>query len=125
MRHRAIEVDRVTVTDSRIGHMLAHARIDPEDQVWPHKTVRQLIEQISSDKMEGAIRIERANMRGVYTKAIGEGGRQERELAQQARAWALAIPDYPRTASLLYSIADMWLEDGARADTKAAKDALR
>ncbi|WP_421287854.1 hypothetical protein [Aeromonas veronii] len=125
VRHRAIEVDRVTVTDSRIGHMLAHAPIDPEDQVWPHKTVRQLIEQISSDKMEGAIRIERANMRGVYTKAIGEGGRQERELAQQARAWALAIPDYPRTASLLYSIADMWLEDGVRADTKAAKDALR
>lgn len=125
VRQRAIDVDRVSVTDSRIGHMLAHAPIDPEDQTWPHKAVRQLIEQVSSDKIEGAIRIERSNMRGVYSKAIGEGGQQERELAQQAKAWAYAMPDFPRTASLLTSIANMWSEQGDRADASAAKEALR
>ena len=64
-------------------------------------------------------------MRGVYSKAIGEGGQQERELAQQAKAWAYAMPDFLRTASLLTSIANMWSEQGDRADASAAKDALR
>ena len=125
VRERAIAVDRSAITDSRIGHLLAHAPVDPEDGAWPHKAVRQLLEQLSSDEVEQAVHIERLNMRGVYTKAIGEGGKQERELAEQAKGWARAMPEFPRAANMLSAIADMWFRAGEAADASAAKEALR
>ena len=64
-------------------------------------------------------------MRGVYSKAIGEGGQQERVLAETAKDWARAMPEFPRTASMLSTIAEMWLKEGEAADASAAKDALR
>ncbi|WP_187367255.1 hypothetical protein [Massilia mucilaginosa] len=125
VRQRAGQADRSAITDDRIGHLLAHSPLDPDDQAWPHKAVRHLVEQLSSDKVERAIRIERLNMRGVYSKAMGEGGQQERTLAEQAKDWAQTMPDFPRTANLLSSIAAMWFQQGEEADVRAAKDALR
>lgn len=125
VRQRAAQVDRSAITDSRIGHLLAHAPVDPEDRAWPHKAVRQLVEQLSSDKVEQAVRIERLNMRGVYSKAMGEGGQQERALAEQAKGWARAMPEFPRTANMLSAIAEMWFKEGEAADARAAKEALR
>lgn len=125
VRRRAAQADRSAITDARIGRLLAHAPADPEDRAWPHRAVRQLVEQLASVKVEEAIRIERFNMRGVYSKEIGEGGKKERELANQANEWARSIPDFPRTASLLNSIAEMWFKEGNAADVRAAQEALR
>ena len=125
VRQRAALADRSAITDARIGHLLAHAPEDPDDQAWPHRAVRQLIEELSSDKVEQAARIERFNMRGVFTKAIGEGGQQERALADQAKNWARAMPEFPRTTSMLSAIAEMWFREGEAADARAAKEALR
>jgi hypothetical protein len=125
VRQRATQADRSAITDARIGHLLAHAPVDPDDQAWPHRAVRQLVEELSSDKVEQAIRIERLNMRGVYSKAIGEGGQQERALADQAKGWARAMPEFPRTANMLSAIAEMWFREGEAADARAAKEALR
>lgn len=125
VRQRAAQADRSAIADDRIGQLLAHAPADPDDQTWPHKAVRQLVEELSSDKVEHAVRIERLNMRGVYSKAMGEGGRQERALADQAKAWARAIPEFPRTANMLSAIAEMWLREGEAADARAQKEALR
>lgn len=125
VRERAAQVDRSAIADSRIGHLLAHAPVDPEDQAWPHKAVRRLIEQLSSDSVEHAVRIERLNMRGVFSKAMGEGGQQERALAEQAKGWARAMPDFPRTANMLSAVAEMWFREGEAADASAAKEALR
>ncbi|WP_420476249.1 hypothetical protein [Noviherbaspirillum sp. ST9] len=125
VQRRSADVDRRSVTDGRIGHLLAHAPVDPDDQVWPHKSVRRLLEQLSSDRVENAIRLERFNMRGVYSKAVGEGGQQERDLAEQARAWSRAVPAFPRTATMLAAIAQMWINEGEASDARAAKEALR
>lgn len=125
VRQRAAEADRSAITDARIGHLLAHSPIDPEDQAWPHKAVRTLVEHLSSDNVEDAIRNERFNMRGVYSKAMGEGGEQERALAEQAKGWSRAMPEFPRTASMLSAIAEMWFRAGEAEDASAAKDALR
>ena len=125
VRHRAALADRSAITDARIGHLLAHAPDDPDDQAWPHRAVRQLIEALSSDEVEQAVRIERFNMRGVFSKAIGEGGQQERALADQAKGWARALPEFPRTSNMLFAIAEMWVREGEAADARAAKDALR
>jgi hypothetical protein len=64
-------------------------------------------------------------MRGVYSKGIGEGGDQERALAKQARAWANAMHDFPRTSATLMRIAEGWMRDAERADADAAKQSLR
>ena len=125
VRQRATQADRSAITDARIGHLLAHAPADPDDQAWPHRAVRELVEELSSDEVEQAVRIERFNMRGVFSKDIGEGGQQERALADQAKGWAPAMPAFPRTTNMLSTIAEMWIREGEAADARAAKEALR
>ncbi|MNN78653.1 hypothetical protein D3C81_1952260 [compost metagenome] len=99
--------------------------MSPTDGAWPHEAVRNVIETIASSHIEIGIRIERVNMRGVFCKAFGEGGDQERGLAQQAQEWAQASLDFVRTHAMLELIAQSWLEDAERADTMAKQEMLR
>lgn len=87
VRHLAKDADRVKIVDQRIGYLLAHAPASPIDNAWPHESVRSAIEILASDEIEHGLEIERFNIRGVYCKAISEGGNQERELARQSRTW--------------------------------------
>lgn len=121
----AVEVDRVKITDQRIGALLAHAPSSQVDGAWPHEAVRAAIEHLASEEVERGLAIERFNMRGVYSKAIGEGGQQERALAKQCQDWATAMPGSPRTSAMLMGVAESWLRDAERADQSAAKESLR
>lgn len=125
LRCLAAEQNRQDITDQLIGQVLAHSPMSPTDGAWPHEAVRHVIETIASSHVELGIRIERFNMRGVFSKAFGEGGDQERGLAQQAKEWAQASLDFVRTHAMLELIAQSWLEDAERADTRAAQEALR
>ena len=121
----AVEVDRVKISDQRIGALLAHAPSSQADGAWPHETVRAVIEHLSSEEVERGLAVERFNMRGVYSKAIGEGGQQERTLAKQCQNWATAMPGSPRTSAILMGMAENWLREAERAEQSAAKEALR
>jgi hypothetical protein len=125
VRRLALEADRAKVVEARIGHLLAHSPASSRDNAWPHESVRSAIEVLASDDLERGLAIERFNMRGVHGKSIGEGGKQERELARQARAWAEAMPTHPRTAAMLMGISESWNKDAEREDLSAAKDSLR
>ncbi|MBB3271388.1 hypothetical protein FHW75_002543 [Pseudomonas sp. OG7] len=125
LRHLAAQVNREDITDQLIGQVLAHAPLSSIDGAWPHEAVRHVIEALASSQIELGVCIERSNMRGVFSKAIGEGGDQERDLAYQARAWAQASVDFVRTHAMLEQIAQSWLRDAERADTMAKQDALR
>jgi hypothetical protein len=125
LRRLAAEQNRQDITDQLIGQVLAHAPLSPTDGAWPHDAVRHVIETLASSQVELGICIERVNMRGVFCKAFGEGGDQERSLAQQAQEWAQASLDSARTYAMLELIARKWLEDAERADTEAKQDALR
>lgn len=125
VRKLGTELDRKAVTDSSIGHLLAHSPASSLDHVWPHESVRAVIEELASDDVERGVAIERFNMRGVYSKALGEGGRQERDLAQESQHWAAAMPSHPRTSAMLMRIAESWMRDADEADVRAKKDALR
>lgn len=121
----AREVDRVKIVDQSIGALLAHAPNSPLGQEWPHESVRSVIEVLRSEDVEQGIMIERFNMRGVFTKMMGEGGDQERELAQSNRHWADSMPDSPRTAAMLIRISENWLREATREDISAAEYSLR
>lgn len=125
VRELAKKMDRRAVTDLSIGHLLAHAPSSALDEAWPHESVRTVIEELSSEDVERGVVLERINMRGVYSKALDEGGQQERSLAQQARSWATAMPIYPRTSAILVRIAEVWDQQAADADIDAEKEALR
>lgn len=79
------------------------------DGLWPDIAVREVIEEVASKQMERAIATGVFNKRGVVTKLIGEGGVQERELAETYHFYAIVLADsYPRTAAMLRSIADRY-----------------
>jgi hypothetical protein len=111
--------------DYYIGHTLAHAQTDPEDSAWPHKIVRNMIEFVASDRLEHGLQLERFNMRGMFSREMFEGGKQERELARTYRTWAVATGSWPRTSNLLRRIAEGWDSDAERADSEARLAQMR
>lgn len=125
LRRLAEEQNRQDITDQLIGQVLAHAPMSPTDGAWPHEAVRHVIEILASSQVELGIRVERINMRGVFCKAFGEGGDQERSLAHQAQEWAQASMNFMRTNAMLELIAESWLKDAKREDTRAEQDSLR
>jgi len=125
VRELATKADRLPMAEQRIGQLLSRAPADPSDGSWPHEAVRLVIEKMASDRLERGLSIGRVNLRGVYSKAIGEGGEQERELAAECLRWANAMPKFPRTAAMLRRIAENWTRDAELADLEAAEEALK
>jgi hypothetical protein len=104
--------------DYWIGELLAHSPIG-EDGVWPCEPVREVIEHIQSEKMVRGAHIGVFNMRGVHFR--GEGGAQERELAEKYRGWSEALRiSHPFVSSqLLLGLATDYERDAVREDTDA------
>jgi hypothetical protein len=125
VRKLAVEKDRAVVADITTGAVLAHASNDPEDNAWPHRAVRGVIESLKCQDIERGLSIERFNMRGIYSKAIYEGGAQERALAARYREWANCVrAQVPRVACMLDTIAKGWEEQGRREDLQAEQRKL-
>jgi hypothetical protein len=125
VRQLASEADRADIGDQYVGHVLAHAPFDAGDKGWPDRAIRDVIEESSSTQIENGVATERFNMRGVHSKALYEGGKQERGLAEQYHGWARAAGAWPRTAAMLERIAQSWEADAQREDTRAEQDRLR
>jgi len=84
-----------------------------------------LIEELAAPEIEKGIAISRFNQRGSYSKALYDGGNQERGLAAQYRSWAQLTTSWPRTSSILRNIADDWEFHAKQADSEAELDQLR
>lgn len=124
VRRLAAECGREDITDEFIGQLLAHAKPDSANGTWPPNPIANLLDELAADRIERGIEVERFNMRGAYSKAIGEGGGQERDLAARYRGWAEQTSS-PRTAALLERIAEGWDADALRADISAEQDRLK
>lgn len=119
VRERASEADRAYATDHTIGKILAHAP-SGEDDTWPHPVIGEVIEKLAAIEIEHGLEIERFNMRGAHWKALGEGGKQERDLALQYRDWANnMLPRCPRMARVLESVAKDWERHASEEDNEA------
>jgi len=123
-REVALEVRRQEVADNYIGQVFAHARGD-EDGTWPTQPVRNAIEEIASPDLEDGVRTGIYNKRGVWSRSLTEGGRQERDLSKTYRAYEALIRErWPRTAAVLRTIAEGY-EIEARGHDEEAERILK
>lgn len=121
----AEEKGRKKIAEEYIGQLLAHAPENTEQNTWPPLKICNLIEELESEYIEKGIRVERFNMRGAFSKAFFEGGKQERQLAGKYLNWAKACVQHPRTSAMLKAISESWEEDAKREDLRAEQDKMR
>ncbi len=98
--------NRGAIGDQCIGNAL---RYSPNgiDGAWPHEGVRNLVEELESQRIETGIEVELSNSRGFTSRGMFEGGDQERQLAQQYQTWAEMVQTrWPRTAAMHRRIAE-------------------
>ena len=110
---------RGAIGDQRIGEVLVYYP-QGSDDAWPHEAVRDLLEEVASEDLEQGIYKGIFNSRGLVSRAIGEGGVQERELAMRYHTYARLLNDgWPRTAGLMRQVAEAYGSDARREDTEA------
>jgi len=117
-RQKAREVDRLEVCDSTIGGLFAHSCEDA-DGAKPVIPVREVIEKSESEAMERGFAIGLMNLRGPYFKSLYEGGAQEHRLAAQYSRYAGICVRWPRTASVLRSVAADYTRRAVAEDERA------
>jgi hypothetical protein len=118
-RAATVASGRGAVADRQIGQVLSGSPMGP-DGGWPHIAVRDVIEQVASADLENGIEIGKYNSRGVVSRQIGEGGAQERQLAERYAGFAAALSNqWPRTAAMLRRMAERYLADARRNDQDA------
>lgn len=118
--------DRAEIGDQTIGKLLYHLPADPGDDAFPPHALRVLLERWRSDQIERGIEIESFNSRGVYSKNIDEGGRQERELANRWYRNADTVgTGWPRARALCVRIAESWARHAEAEDLDAQRDRAR
>jgi hypothetical protein len=109
-REKLKEVGRLQVGDILIGQMLSGSQMDP-DGVWPQTSICDLIEELGSIDIENGIIQGQINSRGVTTRSLGDGGKQEHELANKYIRLSEAIGDrWPRTAAMLRRLSGSYKE---------------
>jgi hypothetical protein len=110
---------RGRVGDECIGEVLAYGPTDP-DGSWPAEAVREIIDGIASDNLDRGIILAVYNSRGVVSKAIAEGGVQERQLVATYQGYANMVNErWPRTAAVLRQIAEWYASNARREDIRA------
>ena len=125
VRRLCAEHGRAGVSDSYIGQILSRAPAD-DDGITPCLAVCEAMERVGSHDIGLGFSIGIHDGRGVVTRAIGEGGGQERDLAEEYRSWARQrSPRYPYVGSILEDIAGDYDRQGLRQDDKAKIDLRR
>ncbi len=124
-RKQSAETKHVKGCNLQIGFMLAHAPVDP-DGVWPHIAVRNLIERLNNEVIDRHIQNNIYNSRGVVSRSLNDGGKQERELAEKYKKMSDAVKaKWPRTAAMLRGIAESYEYQAKHWDIDSDLDDLR
>ena len=118
-RRLCAEYGRARIGDQYIGQILTRAPAD-RDGVRPCPAVCEVMERVGSQDIASGFAIGTFNARGVVGRAIGEGGGQERQLAEKFRSWARQrSPYYPFVGGILEGIADDYDRLALREDDEA------
>nr|WKF56699.1 hypothetical protein HUO10_001160 [Paraburkholderia busanensis] len=118
VRKSCAQLSRSEIADVCIGKLLSGAPVG-NDGAWPCEPVRDVIEDIRSESLVDGVRTGVYNSRGAHWR--GEGGDQERALAEKYRKWGQILQvSHPFVASkLLMGLAETYDSDASREDTEA------
>lgn len=119
VRELSMQNKRLAIADLLIGKVLSYSPRD-SDGTWPSKSIRDLLENVNSDKLNRGFITQVYNNRGVTSRSPLDGGAQERGLAEQYKQYADTVRDsWPVTASVLDKIAKGYVSDARREDLGA------
>lgn len=117
VRKLCTEAGRIDGCDYQIGELLSRAPAD-ENGIWPCMPVRDVLDQVLTERMESGLTIGIYNSRGAHWR--GEGGQQERALAEKYQGWARSQEyTHPRVAAALKKLADTYRRDADWQDDEA------
>ena len=125
VRTAAAEKDISDIADQYIGKTLAHSPRFEKGEIWPPVEVCMVIENFESEQIETGFEMECFNKRGAYIKSIGEGGGQERALAEEYSNWAAQAADFCRASAMLGRISESWNRMAGEEDLRAEVDKLK
>jgi hypothetical protein len=117
-REKARECDRLEVCDITLGETFARSPEDVDGGI-PLIGIREVMEECESAKLEHGFFIGLHNLRGVVSKGLYEGGKQERELAAKYEKYANICSRWPRTAKVFREVAEGYLQQAEREDERA------
>lgn len=118
VRELAKNADRIAVCDITIGEHFAKSQED-KDGALPLIPIREIIEECLSEDLERGFYTGLFNRRSGFTKAIYEGGQQERDLAAHYDRYAQIAGPWPRTATVLRNMGKSYLRQAQREDEEA------
>jgi hypothetical protein len=109
---------RAEIGERMIGQLLSAAAVGI-DGIWPCEEVRKVLEECGTHKIAIGAQIGVYNSRGAHFR--GEGGDQERALAQTYRSWSRTLAfEYPYVSNLLEGIAEEYSRQAEMEDSEAA-----
>ena len=85
-----------------VGGLLALSPVDPEDNIWPHKVVRNIIEKYADEKMVSALITAEFNERDIIMGSMEE---YYRKSSDKFLRWSRALDGKPKTQEMLNQIA--------------------
>jgi hypothetical protein len=113
---------RLTVGDIHIVQVLISNPPDPDGAWWPCVEVRDLLETLQNNGIEGGLRMALFNRRSATRRGMLDGGDQERALAARYREQADPFLDrWPRTAAVFRDLAETYERHAHRYDKDAEK----
>jgi hypothetical protein len=113
------EAGRLEGCDTTLGQILAHASTG-SDGVWPCEPVREVLDRPDLGRMRRGFQIGIWNRRGVTSRALEDGGDQERVFAEENRRHARALLNsYVNLAAALEETASSYENHGLREDLQA------
>jgi addiction module HigA family antidote len=115
VRELTREHAREAVGESIVGQLLGRCPVG-EDGIWPTEAVRDVLEDYGTPELAGGMRNGRYNARDAGWR--GEGGGEERTLAESYRTWSRQLANrYPFTSRMLNDMARMYDHDASWHDT--------
>ncbi len=103
----------------QLGEVFAYSGTDP-DGTWPARPVRNAIENLASASLDAGFTTGTFNKRGVTSRGLTDGGRQEYDLARHFDLMKERLTDeWPRTGRLLRSLAESYRAQGRMEDERA------
>lgn len=111
--------DRGGIARLEVGRILARSPSTEKDAPL-HRVARDIIQELNSVSLEDGVKTELLNSRGTWSKPLGEGGKQERDLAKQYRVWAELTDDkHSKVKQIFNRLAKIYEEDADKEDCEA------